>query len=54
VGGKSNDGLGPYQWHSDAFTSITEGKVANESSVSGRDRFHACHVAAELGTYDFY
>jgi hypothetical protein len=52
VGRKSNDRLGPYQWHSYAFITLPSPKVVHLASVGGRNGLHSGHVATQSGAHD--
>ena len=52
VGRKSNDRLGPYQWHCYAFTYVISTEVVHSASVGGGDGLHSGHVTAQSGAHD--
>ena len=52
VGRKSNDRLGPYQWHCYAFTYVISTEVVHSASVGGGDGLHSGHVTAQSGAND--
>ena len=54
VGRKSNDRLGPYQWHSYAFYYAINAEIAHSASVGGGDGLHSGHVATQSGAHDLY
>ena len=52
VGRKSNDRLGPYQWHCYAFSYAINAEVVHLASVGGGDGLHSSHIASQSGTHD--
>ena len=52
VGRKSNDRLGPYQWHCYAFSYAINAEVVHLASVGGGDGLHAGHITTQSGAHD--
>ena len=53
VGRKSNDRLGPYQWHCYVFSYAINAGAVHLASVGGGDGFHAGHITTQLFTNKF-
>lgn len=52
VGRKSNDRLGPYQWHCYVFSYAINAGAVHLASVGGGDGFHAGHITTQPGAHD--